>query len=324
MRSIKHIEFYVGLVGASAAPSFVATPEGSFWSASDIVPLSDAAGPGGKCAGSLRSFDGHEHYSTTDSSDLAAREKIVLDFHNVPAGNKGLILAARQTLLSTYLFYQTLSYLGKSAGEYLAAVERGDQLLHEQIHQLGNLVGGIKVYLKSEDGSLQFVQEMSESGPLATDSHFILLPDMHGEDVTIVLDMVRGAWRLDWSALAVIDREVTPMRIQPSAVLHGEKRDDASRDLLRDPHQPLVTYPGDEYTLVYHLPDDEQYELFLESRGYYLEWMREEWYKEENPARAALLFSSPEEALKIMAPEFKQVESGINPDVDADDNVSGI
>ncbi len=72
----------------------------------------------------------------------------------------------------------------------------------------------------------------------------------------------------------------------------------------------MSTLPGDEYTLVYPLPGlESDYEFFLESRGYYLEWMRAEWIAEENPLRAAQLFLDPASALKTMAPEFKQVEA---------------
>jgi hypothetical protein len=62
--------------------------------------------------------------------------------------------------------------------------------------------------------------------------------------------------------------------------------------------------------LVYHLPEDfRQRELFLEARGYYLEWMREEWLAEENLGRAAALFIDPAGAMRAMAPEFKRREA---------------
>ena len=47
---------------------------------------------------------------------------------------------------------------------------------------------------------------------------------------------------------------------------------------------------------------------FLESQGYYLEWMRNEWMAEENALMAAQLFLDPAAALKRLAPEFKHVE----------------
>ncbi|MEP7228190.1 MAG: hypothetical protein ABI785_12560, partial [Gemmatimonadales bacterium] len=49
-------------------------------------------------------------------------------------------------------------------------------------------------------------------------------------------------------------------------------------------------------------------ELFLESRGYYLEWMRREWLAEENLALAAQILLDPAGALRTLAPAFKRQE----------------
>ena len=74
----------------------------------------------------------------------------------------------------------------------------------------------------------------------------------------------------------------------------------------------MVTLPGDCYTLVYDLPrDDAPYDVFLESRGYYLEWIRDAWLEEENPALLAELFMSPEQALRRLAPQYKRIEPGM-------------
>jgi hypothetical protein len=66
--------------------------------------------------------------------------------------------------------------------------------------------------------------------------------------------------------------------------------------------------PGDRYELEYVLPAGESYELFLDSRGYYLEWMRQEWLADENPLAALRLFTSPDRMLRELAPAYKRVE----------------
>ena len=83
-----------------------------------------------------------------------------------------------------------------------------------------------------------------------------------------------------------------------------------TREQLMDRNKTLVTFPGDEYVIGYQLPCSEQgYEFFLESKGYYLEWMRDEWLDDENLWMAQMLFINPISALKILAPEYKKVES---------------
>jgi hypothetical protein len=51
--------------------------------------------------------------------------------------------------------------------------------------------------------------------------------------------------------------------------------------------------------------------LFLESRGYYLEWMRDEWVREESRFGSLLMFLAPRLALRMLAPRFKAIEADI-------------
>ena len=73
----------------------------------------------------------------------------------------------------------------------------------------------------------------------------------------------------------------------------------------------MITLPGDDYLLTFALPPEEVgSELFLESEGYYYEWMREEWLREEDPAMVAMIVARPEEALRRLARPFKAHEAG--------------
>src|SRR5690606_41304072 len=74
----------------------------------------------------------------------------------------------------------------------------------------------------------------------------------------------------------------------------------------------LITLPGDSYFLNYELPDDyKNYELFMQSKGYYLEWMREEWLPEENPLKVYQMFYNPKQFFKDLAPQYKLIEAGM-------------
>ena len=73
-----------------------------------------------------------------------------------------------------------------------------------------------------------------------------------------------------------------------------------------------MTRPGDAYRLVFRLPRSERpLDLFLESEGFYYEWMREEWLAEEDEALAALAVLDPREALRRLAPLYKEQEGGL-------------
>jgi hypothetical protein len=48
--------------------------------------------------------------------------------------------------------------------------------------------------------------------------------------------------------------------------------------------------------------------VFLESRGYYLEWMRREWIEEQNARAARQLLLDPAAMLRALAPAYKRQE----------------
>jgi hypothetical protein len=113
-------------------------------------------------------------------------------------------------------------------------------------------------------------------------------------------------------ALASLGAAVEPTRLSPLAVVTRAGDAGAAGDWLAGRRPALVTGPGDEHELRYELPEaPEELELFLSSRGYYLEWMREPWLAEESPWRARALLEHPERALKDLAPAFKRVEPSI-------------
>jgi hypothetical protein len=117
--------------------------------------------------------------------------------------------------------------------------------------------------------------------------------------------MAKGAWRIDWVALATLSPPVSPIRIEPTRVEHDGVSDARARALLRDGDGHLVTQPGDEYRMTFELPAPaESMELFLESEGYYYEWIRGEWLAQENAANAFLAFTAPRETLRRLAAPY--------------------
>lgn len=307
-----HVVRFVRLLAAPRPDSgrVFATQGRDFWQARDMAPPTACRGAEGNCLSALQDVDDVERFSTTDSLDLAARETLELEFASVPTDSGGLIIASRQTLLSTYVLYQALAYMGRSAGTWLAALQRGDARAREQAQGAARALGGIEVQVRGGDGEWVTVGETQETGPLATDVRVVPLPRLPKGTRQLRLRLTRGHWRIDHVAIARLTRRVEPIRLDPVVVRRGRAADANALALLRDSARTLVTLPGDEYSLVYRLPEDfARRELFLETRGYYLEWMREEWLAEENPIRAAALFVDPARSMRTMAPEFKRREA---------------
>jgi hypothetical protein len=284
---------------------------GTFWSVTEPVIPKQCSAPEGDCTAKLAAFDGQERWSKADATDLATRETIDVTFDG-PSESPALVLASRQSLLPTYLLYQAFAYLGRSAGQWLAALERADTSTARRANGLVARLGGIDVLVPNGNGGWDSIATIRETGPLAADVRLVRLPRTNGP-VRARLRMAKGAWRLDAVGLTSLENQVTPQRLEPADVrLADDTPAPDARAKLLSPTEALVTFPGDRYTLVYSLPDEAQhYELFLETKGYYLEWMRNEWFAEENQMRAASLFLDPAGSLRRLAPEFKRVEPGL-------------
>jgi hypothetical protein len=297
-----HVVRHVGLLAALRPPGgrVLKTPDGALREATDLRSPDICRADEGDCRESVQAFDGNERFSLADEDNLARRELIELWLPPVE-GPRGLVIAARQTLASTFLFYQSLAWLGRSAGESLAALERGDRTVREGLERIRAAVGGIEILAKVRDGAWVRAAEIHEMGPLATDVFVIPLPTEATGRVR--LRLARGHWRIDYLASVRLGSRVEPVRLAPASVRSLTTR-------MPQIPEPLITLPGDTYAFTFRLlGDPERYELFLETQGYYLEWMRKEWLSEESPRRAAGLLLDPEQALRDLAPEFKKQEA---------------
>lgn len=306
-----HVIRYADLLAVrrAAAGRVFLTPEGQLRPATMLRRLAGCVSADGDCLEAVASFDGRERISLADSLDLATREIVELEFDSAPPGHLGLVITSRQSLMSTYLLYQTFAYLGTYAPSALAALPAGGQDAREQVGGIGRLLGTIEVLVPDSAMGWVPVGHVGETGPLAADTKVVPLPRPDGRRVRIRLQLTRGLWRIDYVALTRLGDPVEPIRLSPIRVERRGRHDTAARHALVDTTKSLVTLPGDAYDLYYQLPaQPEQYELFLESRGYYLEWMRREWLAEENLQAAAQMLFDPAGALRRLAPEFKRQE----------------
>jgi hypothetical protein len=307
-----HVIRYADLLAVPRPPEgrvFI-TPEGQFRPGTALRrPVRCIDAGGGDCLEAVASFDGRERTSLADSLDLATRETLDLEFDSGISVDLGLVITFRQSLMSTFLLYQTLAYLGTYAPPALAALATGGPAARERVAGIGRLLGRIEVLVPDPAGEWVLAGSTGETGPLAADTKVVPLPRSDGRPIRIRLQLTRGLWRIDYLALAHLGEPLQPVRVPPAYVERIGQADAAALRALVDTVKSLVTLPGDEYDLGYRLPPHpEQYELFLESRGYYLEWMRREWLAEENLALAAHILFDPAGAVRTLAPVFKRRE----------------
>ena len=306
---VRHVRLLA--VPRAAGTRVVADDNGTLRVARSLMAPTRCSAAEGDCTEAVAAFDDRERFSKASSRDLASRETIELTFPATTAGAQlGVAIASRQTLMSTYLFYQMLAYLGDEAGSFLAALERGDDRADRGAKALGKVLGGIEVQVRDAAGNWRTAGETEETGPIATDLRHVALPTpSDGRPLTVRLRLTRGHWRLDQVSLAVLGDTVTPLSLEPVEVRKGDLADSTALRLLRPMGDALVTMPGDEYTLRFDLPGDaSDYELLLESRGYYIEWMREQWMREQSRAKVRAAVLDPRGFLRSVAPAYSTWE----------------
>ncbi len=285
---------------------------GRFFEVSSLVNPVSIQGPEGDCSEKLCDYDGDERCSNADSNDLAEKEIIELSFDCAAPGKKGIVIASRQSLLMTYIFYQSLAFMGSSAGNYFAQLERDTTSWKNIMKNVRSGLGGIEVFVSTDGNSWKGIGETGEFGPIASDIKLLPFESaIQTCSLKVRLQMTKGFWRIDYVSLADISEEVSSLRIQPSESYPvSDRKGSPVIDLLQDDDSLLVTFPGDKYLLHYKLPINPQtYDYFIDTRGYYIEWMREEWIKEEDPLMVYEMFFNHQKYFKDLAPRYKMIES---------------
>jgi hypothetical protein len=252
-------------------------------------------------------MDRVERFSAASPHDLAQKEEFIVKFANDGGHNKGLIIGARQTLLTTYLFYQVIAYAGTQYGTFVARMENGDEYLKKRIQKLWDKLGGIEISEKIGNTWIR-LDTIQEMGPIAADVHLVKLVPTKEKEVTIKIRQTQGLWRTDQLAMVTLLGREVPVRLKPRLVMKEENPEADILQKLITQSEPLVTYPGDRYELQYKLPDKCGYEFFLETKGYYLEWMRENWIQEENLKKIGVALLFPGAFMRKEASGYKKVE----------------
>ena len=288
------------------------SPAGKYYLCSEPVAVREATAAGDDITALLNKPDKNERFSLSDKNDLNSRETVYLTFQ---AGslqqNPGLLLHYRQTLMNTYLFYNALGYMGDRAGDVFAMMETRESI-RNNFDAVSRVLGNIYVYSWDEKkGEWVFEGSFSETGPIAVNRQLIPLSNLQpGDQVRLKLVMNKGLWRIDYAALACIRSEVEPVRIEPASALNKGNPDPEALKLLEEPGKYLVSMPGGEYKFTFTLPESNRsYEFFLSARGYYLEWMREDWLKDKNLLKLKQMLYNPRQYLKNEAGNYKRYES---------------
>jgi hypothetical protein len=291
------------------------SPYNDFYLCENLYKLSGARADEGDITALLNEQDMKERFSLSDKNNLSSKEAIYFNFENVDqTSDLGLILDFRQTLMTTYFIYSAIAYMGDEVGDIFAKIENDKGTKAKINGGIWKELGNIDVYLWNEKkGNWEFQNGFFETGPIAINKQIIKLSNpTNSEKVKLKIVLNKGLWRLDYVALTNVKEKITPLEIMPEKILNKGKQDNEALLAMKDPEKYIISMPGSEYKFNFRLPDKKaDYELFLSSKGYYFEWMREDWLKKKNLLRLRQMLEKPKRYLKTESKRFKRYEAEI-------------
>ena len=285
-----------------------------FYLCENNYKINKATGTEGEITKLLESDDKQERFSLADENNLSTKEEVYLNFEGVKNQNDlGIIINFRQTLLTTYLFYSAMGYMGENVGDIFSLLETNKKFRND-FDATTKELGNIEVYIWNEKKAVWEFQDMlNETGPIAVNRQIVpLTSKATGPEVKIKLVMNKGLWRIDYAALTNIRKEIKPVELSPVCILNKGKTDNSALHLINDTEKYLVSMPGSEYKFNFVLPgNNNDYELFLYSKGYYLEWMRASWLKDKDMSKLMEMVFNPKGYLKSETKNYKRYENYI-------------
>ncbi len=273
--------------------------------------LISALGDEGDITQKLLKPDLEERFSPADSKNMKSKEEIFLKFKRENLSEAGLVLNFRQSLMTTYLIYSVMGYMGNTVSDFFAELEKNNRVLKK--HKLiDEELGGVDVYLLN-NGEYRYCGVYNETGPIASNQQLLPLGELPtDEEVTIKLVLNKGLWRLDYASLLPVLGKANVVELKPERLLYKKEVNPELLESLNDESKQLISMPGDEFELQFTLPEcQNDFDLFLYSKGYYLEWMRESWLDDKNLLKLNLLLENPDKFFKKEARKYSKYEKEI-------------
>ncbi len=289
------------------------SPTNDFYLSKNIHHPTKAHGPEGDVTSLLKFPDAQERFSLADPQNLSSKEEIYLSFENVTEQNDlGLLINFRQTLMTTYFIYSAMGYMGDEVGDIFAKLETSKETQTKLETGIIKELGKIEIYiLDKSNGTWVYQDGFYETGPIAFNRQIMPL-NTSTKDSSIKIKVIlnKGLWRIDDIALTNIKEKVQPVEIQPNEILNKGILDLTAKDEIIADDQYLISMPGSEYKINFDLPSNNtDYELFLYSKGYYLEWMRENWIRNKDLLKLRQMLENPKKYLQQEAKSYKEYES---------------
>ncbi len=290
------------------------SPQDHFYRVDKFYEPTNAIAEEGEIDNLISKNDRTERFSLADENNLSTKEEIVLTFNDIDTNvDLGISVTFRQTLMTTYFIYSAIGYMGNEMSDIFAEIENGRNMGNEVKNGLKKELGTIEVYFWDENKNDWIVSgNFYETGPIAFNGQMLpLLKKNKTKEVKVKIVLNKGLWRIDRINLVRIKNKVEPEILYPLIVLDKKGMNTDALEKVKDTDQYLYSMPGDEFRFIFKMPSNKDYQLMLQSKGYYLEWMREHWIKDKNLLELNQMINNPAKYLKQETKLYKQYESSM-------------
>jgi hypothetical protein len=218
-------------------------------------------------------------------SDGVTYDRIDLNL-DLPHGTKkvNLILKLRNTLLTTILFYElVLSSQGFDAIEWTHKMQT-NYIYARLFNELYKYYAGIKIKTFKE-GAWNLQSKIGDIGPIAWKDIGVEIPVEVEKNATLIrLEFFPDNFMIDYigyDCSSDLNDSYHVNKLQPKNIVDDENkyRFDLNEVLEKPDGKYLITNPGESYYLTFNLTssDTANTSVFIQSKGYYIEWIRGNW-----------------------------------------------
>lgn len=218
-------------------------------------------------------------------------DHIDLRFRVPPSTSRiNLLLKAKNTLLSTVLFYEIV--LASQGIDALGWIEKmnTDRDYANFFQSVYRAFSGIAVKVRKGDEWID-IGKIKDMGPIGYKYVASVIPTYNQTDLWVRLEFIPDNFIFDGIFFDYKNEEaenslsVEPVDCEAVFDSNGQRREDVLRLLREKDSLYLVTEPSDAYHFFYRareVRDDKAISFFIQSEGYYTEWLRGKWVREKS------------------------------------------
>lgn len=212
----------------------------------------------------------------------------------------------RNTLMATVLLYDVmLKSQGIHALEWLGEETQSPFYAWRIYRWFGRNYG---LHVQSWNGE-RFVPvaSLSPTGPIAWHEVAVALPPANGPEARIRLSSLPDNWMVEWVGVGYDALGSSKVRAIAAEAVDDLPVSDAERilaPLRANDKKYFTTSPGESHTLFFPAepPDPGTVRTcFLRSGGFYIEWLREDWFKDAATVTEGPAFEPGDEAIQKTA-----------------------